>query len=120
MSTSCRRLVLPLWLPTRPTGNLRPATALYRHGLSRRQLALCRPHQRPGQIGETPSSRPTTESHLPLSIASRFQRDPHTLSLNVFTEYLQQRSFITTPPSAKTWASRMPALEFCVVASVIH
>jgi hypothetical protein len=32
----CRRLVLPLWLPTRPTGNLRPATALYRHGLSRR------------------------------------------------------------------------------------
>src|SRR5580693_4241704 len=89
MSTSCRRLVLPLWLPTRPTGNLRPATALYRHGLSRRQLALCRPHQRPGQIGETPSSRPTTESHLPLSIASRFQRDPHTLSLNVFTEYLR-------------------------------
>src|SRR5580698_9863474 len=97
MSTSCRRLVLPLWLPTRPTGNLRPASALYRHGLSRRQLALCRPHQRPGQIGETPSSRPTTESHLPLSIASRFQRDPHTLSLNVFTEYLR--------PIVRKWLS---------------
>src|ERR1700730_18228285 len=92
VSPSCRRLVLPLWLPTRSTGNLRPATPFYRHGLSRRQLALRRPHQRPWQIGETPSSHPTTESHLPLSIASRFQRDPHTLSLSVFTEYLQARS----------------------------
>ena len=30
---------------------------------------------------------PTTESHFPLSIAARFQRDPHTMSLSVFTEY---------------------------------
>jgi len=81
-------LVLPLWLPTRSTGNLRPATPFYRHGLSRRQLELHRPHQRPWQVGETPSSHPTTESHFPLSIASRFQRDPHTLSFSVFTEYL--------------------------------
>jgi len=69
MSPSCRRLVLPLWLPTRPTGNLRPATALYRHGLSRRQLALRRPHTKAVvKLEKLHHAITTTESHLPLSI----------------------------------------------------
>jgi hypothetical protein len=50
---------------------------------------------KPWQVGETPSSHPTTESHFPLSIASRFQRDPHTLSLSVFTEYLPDMGVIS-------------------------
>jgi hypothetical protein len=70
VSPSCGRLALPLWLPTGPTGNLRPTTPFSRHRLSRRQLALRRPHQRPRQTRKTPSSHPANQGYLPLSLAS--------------------------------------------------
>src|SRR5271165_4430268 len=104
LSPSCRRLVLPLWLPTRPTGNLRPATPFYRHRLSRRQLALRRADQRPWQTRETPSNHPATEGHLPVSFAPRFQRDTHALSPSVFTEYLPKIIFSAANPRSRVSA----------------
>src|SRR6202035_3131963 len=130
VSPSCRRLVLPLWLPTRPVGNLRPATPFYRHGLSRRQLALRRGDQRPWQTGETPSNHPPTEGDLPLSLAPRFQRDTRGLSLSASSPNIYPRYAVIgmnyllrlTPFSIQTRANDLPSLtaSSALSSTVVH